>query len=42
VWSAAEPRSCERGGKPVKGRGRYCPSCSLVILQEGSPAEPGA
>ena len=42
VWSAAEPRACERCGRPVKGRGRYCPTCSLVILQEGSPAEPGA
>jgi hypothetical protein len=42
VWSAAEPRSCERCGKPVKGRGRYCPTCSLVILQEGSTAGPGA
>jgi hypothetical protein len=42
VWTAAEPRSCERCGKPVRGRGRYCPTCSLVILQEGSTAEPGA
>jgi glyoxylase-like metal-dependent hydrolase (beta-lactamase superfamily II) len=48
TWSAAVPRSCERCGRPVKGRGRYCSTCSLVLLQEGSGAggstqgEPGA
>lgn len=36
VWSVATPRTCERCGKLVKGRGRYCGSCSLVLLQEGS------
>jgi len=35
-WEAAPPRSCERCGKPVGGRGRYCGSCSLILLQEGS------
>lgn len=34
-WSAVDPRSCERCGKPVKGRARYCGSCSLILLQEG-------
>jgi glyoxylase-like metal-dependent hydrolase (beta-lactamase superfamily II) len=36
TWSASVPRSCERCGRPVKGRGRYCSTCSLVLLQEGS------
>ena len=36
------PRTCDRCGRPVKGRGRYCPTCSFVMLQEGSTAEPGA
>ncbi len=35
-WEAVAPRACERCGKPVKGRGRYCGSCSLILLQEGS------
>jgi glyoxylase-like metal-dependent hydrolase (beta-lactamase superfamily II) len=35
-WSAASPRTCDRCGKPVKGRGRYCPTCSFVMLQEGA------
>jgi glyoxylase-like metal-dependent hydrolase (beta-lactamase superfamily II) len=34
-WSAADPRECARCGKPVRGRARYCASCSLIILQEG-------
>jgi glyoxylase-like metal-dependent hydrolase (beta-lactamase superfamily II) len=40
-WSTSEPRSCERCGKLVRGRGRYCSACSLVLLQEGTSAEPG-
>jgi glyoxylase-like metal-dependent hydrolase (beta-lactamase superfamily II) len=36
TWEAVAPRSCERCGRPVKGRGRYCPSCSLILLQEGT------
>lgn len=36
TWSASVPRSCERCGRPVRGRGRYCSTCSLVLLQEGS------
>ncbi len=37
-WEAVAPRSCDRCGKPVRGRGRYCGSCSLILLQEGSGA----
>jgi glyoxylase-like metal-dependent hydrolase (beta-lactamase superfamily II) len=33
-WTALEPRSCERCGRPVKGRGRLCGPCSLAVLQE--------
>jgi glyoxylase-like metal-dependent hydrolase (beta-lactamase superfamily II) len=33
-WTAIEPRSCERCGRPVRGRARYCGSCSLAVLQE--------
>jgi glyoxylase-like metal-dependent hydrolase (beta-lactamase superfamily II) len=36
TWSASLPRTCQRCGRPVKGRGRYCSTCSLVLLQEGS------
>ena len=36
TWAIAVPRGCARCGRPVKGRARYCSSCSLVILQEGS------
>lgn len=32
-WSLATPRTCERCGRPVRGRARYCNSCSLAILQ---------
>lgn len=32
-WSASGPRSCERCGRRVVGRGRYCNACSLAILQ---------
>lgn len=35
AWSVALPRACARCGKPVKGRARYCSTCSLIILQEG-------
>jgi glyoxylase-like metal-dependent hydrolase (beta-lactamase superfamily II) len=35
-WEAVAPRACERCGKPVKGRGIYCGSCSLILLQEGA------
>ena len=33
AWSAAMPASCARCGRPVRGRGRYCSSCSLALLQ---------
>jgi glyoxylase-like metal-dependent hydrolase (beta-lactamase superfamily II) len=39
-WQAVAPRACERCGKPVKGRGRYCGSCSLILLQEGAADSP--
>jgi glyoxylase-like metal-dependent hydrolase (beta-lactamase superfamily II) len=32
-WSVLEPRSCARCGRPVRGRARYCGSCSLILLQ---------
>jgi glyoxylase-like metal-dependent hydrolase (beta-lactamase superfamily II) len=35
-WEGVAPRSCRRCGKLVKGRARYCGSCSLIVLQEGS------
>ncbi|MEA2556969.1 MAG: hypothetical protein QOG88_507 [Actinomycetota bacterium] len=38
AWSVAAPRECARCAKPVKGRARYCSSCSLIILQEGGTA----
>ena len=38
-WSIADPRSCARCGKPVRGRARYCSSCSLIMLQEGATGE---
>jgi glyoxylase-like metal-dependent hydrolase (beta-lactamase superfamily II) len=34
IWTAIEPRSCGRCGRPVKGRGRLCGPCSLAVLQE--------
>lgn len=33
-WSAIEPRSCERCGRPVRGRVRLCGSCTVAVLQE--------
>jgi glyoxylase-like metal-dependent hydrolase (beta-lactamase superfamily II) len=39
-WATAEPRACARCGRPVKGRARYCSSCSLIILQEGGTEAP--
>jgi hypothetical protein len=33
-WKPSEPRTCERCGRPVKGRSRLCPSCSVAVLQE--------
>jgi glyoxylase-like metal-dependent hydrolase (beta-lactamase superfamily II) len=35
-WTASEIRACARCGRPVVGRGRYCASCSLILLQEGA------
>lgn len=32
-WAASTPRTCERCGRRVMGRSRYCSSCSLAILQ---------
>lgn len=36
-WEVSEPAACARCGRPVAGRGRYCASCSLILLQEGAP-----
>lgn len=33
-YTRAEPRSCQRCGRPVRGKGRLCGACSLAILQE--------
>lgn len=33
-WTRMEPRSCERCGRLVRGRARYCGPCSLAVLQE--------
>ena len=32
-WIASTPRSCQRCGRPVRGKARYCDSCSLAMLQ---------
>ncbi|MGH2681212.1 MAG: MBL fold metallo-hydrolase [Actinomycetota bacterium] len=32
-WIASTPRTCERCGRPVRGKARYCDSCSLAMLQ---------
>ncbi|HEY7400901.1 MAG TPA: MBL fold metallo-hydrolase [Actinomycetota bacterium] len=34
TWSAIEPRSCERCGRPVRGRAKLCGPCSLAVLQD--------
>jgi len=34
AYVASEPRTCARCGRPVRGRGRLCGSCSLATLQE--------
>lgn len=36
-WVSVAPRTCGRCGRPVKGRARYCNTCSLIVLQEGTP-----
>ncbi len=33
-FALADPRACERCGRPVRGRGRLCGPCSLAVLQE--------
>lgn len=38
TWEVSEPVACARCGRPVAGRGRYCASCSLILLQEGATA----
>ena len=40
-WGTVVPRECARCARPVRGRARYCSTCSLVILQEGAASEPG-
>jgi glyoxylase-like metal-dependent hydrolase (beta-lactamase superfamily II) len=37
AWSVTEPKACARCGRPVKGRARYCGSCSLALLQGDVP-----
>lgn len=38
TWAIAEPKTCARCGRTVRGRARYCSSCSLILLQESGPA----
>jgi glyoxylase-like metal-dependent hydrolase (beta-lactamase superfamily II) len=42
TWTAVAPAACERCGRPVRGRGRYCPSCSLALLQGDTTDAPAA
>jgi glyoxylase-like metal-dependent hydrolase (beta-lactamase superfamily II) len=37
AWTIAEPKTCARCGRRVRGRARYCSSCSLILLQEAAP-----
>ena len=32
-WISSTPRTCQRCGRAVKGKARYCSSCSLAMLQ---------
>lgn len=32
-WISSTPRKCQRCGRTVKGKARYCSSCSLAMLQ---------
>jgi glyoxylase-like metal-dependent hydrolase (beta-lactamase superfamily II) len=41
TWSASAPKACARCGRPVKGRGTYCSSCLLTMLQEGADRADG-
>jgi glyoxylase-like metal-dependent hydrolase (beta-lactamase superfamily II) len=33
-WRTVQPKACERCGRPVRGRARFCGPCSLALLQE--------
>lgn len=33
TWTVAAPTVCQRCGRPVRGRARYCGPCSLALLQ---------
>jgi glyoxylase-like metal-dependent hydrolase (beta-lactamase superfamily II) len=33
-WRIVEPKTCDRCGRPVKGRAKLCGPCSLAVLQE--------
>lgn len=41
TWSLLAPKACARCGRPVKGRGMYCQSCMLTMLQEGAARADG-
>ena len=32
-WAASTPRACQRCGRRVRGKARYCDSCALAMLQ---------
>jgi glyoxylase-like metal-dependent hydrolase (beta-lactamase superfamily II) len=36
TWSAIEPGTCERCGREVRGRERFCSSCSVGMLQDAA------
>lgn len=38
AWKVVAPADCARCGRPVRGRGRYCSSCSLALLQGDTAA----
>lgn len=37
-YQASAPRTCDRCGRPAKGRARLCGSCSLAVLQDTAGA----
>ena len=41
TWKVATPRTCDRCGRPVKGRARLCGSCSLAVLQDTAEGTEG-
>ena len=42
TWEIAEPRTCARCGRDIKGKARYCGPCSLALLQGADDSPRGA